>query len=1545
MLSFSQPIRQDPRPAPGNRAIGCLLRSALIVLLLAVLLISIAVIFHRNLIRAYAPSVLDAVATQYRDENKLDFAWQGYSIAGLTDFRVSGITITDLTTGLTLATAESLRVRTSLYTLALHGSDPAQAITTVEIVNPVITLGRKDGKWNAESLFKPPTRKRARLPGKFELLITDGVVQWSGGEVSDGFTLQPLEISGLQGTWASNPDGNIGTSLIGTMVGPELEPSTLKINGDYDPGKNLFEIAGTFEGLDLKVADAVAQKYGITKVSGLADTEFSILVGPGTGEDGWSLLGKGTLRNASAHSDRYNIDAIDVAGDLQFSHKSAFSTGLSCKVGGAEITLKGSIGDFVNPSYRLAADWTGATPETVARFFPEASNVPYKGAVNGHAEYSGTPDDFDLLVEADSPAMSAYGVPFALRDVLAWYSDNKLVVQRVEAGLASGEVAGEGSVDFSGKNPTYQFHAAGTGLNAKQIAMLTALDIPSSLLPEGSLSLDIDVTDGDGSPQATGIVQSDSIVIPAMHGLPPASLTFPFSYSRNRIEFGQAVSTAPGIALLAQGSYDFRSGLDASFVMTVDDPSLVASVSGLPISGKLSLSGDVSYADRGKFMLDGEGILSNGFAAGVDVPTLSAHFGYSDGTVRLSDFSGLVAGAEFSGDLTVPVAAAASAATGTFHIRNLDIGPLLPEPVDSIVSTDIYLDGSLAYGLQDGINSVSVNMLLTEHGARIGPNFVTTVDSPIAISVTFPPGFADISEITVEGKVDSRPANAQVYLGRELTPYSERIVEEVTNLLTGRTGQPEPDELIVPVVKGLFSIDANVNAPLGRSTGHIDVIGEDLRFEGYDIAKAGLHLMSTGGNVWEATLSASSDSAGSFDIKGNIDRGPTLAQSAVALIATVRDSGINQLLTVLGLTRFGEFSGSMNGQGNIAGTLASPVVSDFQLSVSQSEAFGIPLNEGSASFGYNPPILSLSSLDLRGDNGFEALGTGSINLMAPSLTSASFGLNIDKLDLDYVAGILGREFPLGGILSGKVQLARDALGVKVLYIASVEQASVKVGEERLALGNISLDAMMRPSSPQVTINSLELTRESQSIRVAGKLPISMLESSIPLIDITVDSDTGYSPPIPAGLLATGVSWDGGFGPTHLSLIGADLNGDLGISMSNLKLGSITLANSIAGAFHCQNSVITASPEDMKVVGDGWEIGVSGQANLPTMRYNVPFSFRFSAVPISEGPLVMTGPGYDIRTTLGSAEQAPSLVVQGAYPHLTAVIAGTVNVEGGSIDTGRIPPIPVSSEAEGPDVLAFNMEMKLDGGLSVNRGDFYSFDFNQGSLSLTGPATQPLLSGTLIAPQGWLDIMGNHFTLIEPLEMSFSSLYRFDPRIIAAAQATLREVRSPENYGEQVVVTARIDALMSKPLENMQLSSEPPMSQDQLIAALAYEDIVFRTLGGSVLGESFGAPGLQDLGFEGIVLPLASSYLSRYIRRETGLSDFEVSVDPQQRLYVYIEKDVFENLVMYYQQTFGPDTDSYLFGTRYRWRPRSWVGLEFNENEDLKAQVQYIIPLD
>jgi hypothetical protein len=1543
----------EPKPRQPVRRLPFLIgRLLLVILFLFILIFSAAVIFHRALLKAYAPIILDSIVTQYHDFYDVDLTYANYKIAGISDIAITGVSVTDIPTGLTFLNCDSVHIQSSLLSLAIKGGDPMQGITSVVLDRPVVTLGRKEGRWNTGKLFEPSKLPKKKYPGQLRIEIRDGEVQWQGGPVAEGFSLPMMNLAGLQGYYRLAGDSSLGLELNGTMVGSEIEPGKLSISGTYDPATLLVKLAIKINGLDLKLAGSYLERYGFRNLTGLADTDCSMLIGPTAGASGFSMLGKAAISDAALHLDIYDLDATSVAGDLRFTHKSLFSTGLKGIIDGGDVTVKGRMGDFGNMTYDLAIDGSKVSQPTLRKIVPSLKNAWMEGPFNAHVELTGPSHNLSVLVQADSDSMKAAGLPLKLNNLLGWYSEKKFTLKRMEAASADGLIEIEGAMDLSSPKAPYTFHAVASKIQIDKLSSVLPAGLFGGYNPSGALSADVSLDRKTGAPSTlSGVIESPGISFPPSLNIPSLALNIPFKSAKKGYDISGASISGEGVSIIADGNFTPGGTSKAKIALAVDDPKLIGRVTGVAVQGKLAVAGNLVWAQKTGPEFDGAASFRDMIIGDTSVEKLSARVAISDGALHLSEFSGLVEGAKLTGDIKIPLSSKASGADGSFDVRGLDIGKLMSGDTANLVSTSLDLKGKLSYRKNEsGQGEILVDILTTESAARVGDNLVSTGPGGLTFTVAIPSDFSGINQVTAKGAINSRPSNAPVYGGRVLTPYAARFINKVTAVLTGLPEKPTPAPAVqLPMVTGSFLLDADLHDPLRQPDGDINLTGTNVTIEGYDLTSLSLHLGSGQDNKWAVELSGTSSDTGSFEVKGEVDRQKSFKESTLALTAVLKDSGIDKLFKVLGLQRFGPFSGMLNGSGNITGTFESPVLNEFRIDVSKSEAFGISLNQGGMTFGYAAPLLNLTNLELDGDNGFKALGAGSIDLSAPTLTNATLVLRIDQFDLSRLGDVPGAKFPLGGVLSGTVQLARDALGPQILYTATVDNATINAAGETFTLGNINLDAATRPGSPQIDLNNLEITLNDQKMLIAGKLPLNFTKISSDLtryIDLSITSDTGYSPPIPAGILAMGLSWEGGLGPVHLNLKGLELAGDFDVDVKNVKLSDITLVNALKGTFHASKSIISASPDEVKLIGDGWELGVAGKADILGVFMGIPNPMKLTVVPSVPGPIVLSGRGYDLHIELGSGEDAPAVAVTGKWPNITAAMTGKLSVRAGSMDLAKLPPIPKSADTEtGKSLISLNFNIDLKGNLTITRSDTFNFAFESGSLAVTGPARMPSLSGTLLAPTGWLDILGNHFSLIEPLEMSFTSLYRFDPHVTAAAQATLQQVRSPANFGEELLVTARIDSRLSNLMENLKLSSVPPMNPDELLAALAYEDIVVRTLGGSIFGDSFGAPGIQDVNFEAVALPIASSYLSKYIRRKAGFSAFEVSIDQDQNVFVYVEKTVFKNLVMYYQQTFGPDTDSYLFGARYRWRPRSWVGLEFDNNQDIKGQVQYIIPLD
>lgn len=1501
--------------------------------------------------------------------NDLEFTWDGYSIAGAGDFAIAGVRIRDIPSDTDLLTCDSLRIRTSLLTLALRGQDPIRGVTSVELNRPVCSLGRTHDRWNTGNLLEPREVEPYRFPGRLGIVVKNGVIDWRGGEIAHGFPFPPARISGLNGIFRIGANGGMGLTLDGMLSASEIEPAAISLQGTYDPDRYLIHLNVGAQALDMTLGREIASKYRIHELAGLADTSVSFLIGPDAGRLGYSILGKADISGGSAHTDFLDMTLEDVSGTIHFSHESVFASGLQGKVDGAPTTASGRLADFGarRLSIDLVADAQGIQKSFIAKVAPVAENFPLTGAFNTRLELASSTQGITALVSADSPSLSVLTVPISLDDFFGWYSDGRLVAQRAEVGVAGGRVAADGTIDIAGDKPVYEFHVEATDVRSEELAAYIPIAARRDMMPRGVLSGEADVSGrGVDPPTIEGRLLAQRLTVPAYPGLPPARATVPFACSENEIRISGACIDTQGAILLAEGEYSPGGSFKGSVELTVEDPHLVQRGLGIPFQGEFAVAGDISYSVPDGAGFTGECYLTDGNLGGIDAPDLSARVALSPSEIRVWELSGLVGGGEIAGELTIPIAVASTRESssmwtspiGTFVLTHFNVGRLLPPQYASIVSTSLEFNGEAEYSREERL--LTFNVSVVEPAARVGPNTMFTDDEGISLRIALPLADRENASVLVSGVLNSRPAGAPVYRGRVLTPYSARVVREVTDLLTGRVVQMgEAEALALPAVTGSFDIQAILQRAFTSPFGTIEITTGAVDVSGIQLVSAAAHLASENGANWDVGLEIDAGDAGSFRIGGEIERGPTLAESTLALSAAIENSGLDGLFRLMGLAGMGRSSGTVDGSGTIGGTLTNPFVDEFQLTLGESEAFGIPLSQGGATFAYDPPVLNVTGLEIEGSDGFRALGAGAIDLTSPSLAGANLVLRVDEFNLQVISRALDIRFPLAGVASGTLQLAQDAFGPKILYSARIDGISWLSDTESLFLGDLTFSAETRPGDPQLNIKNLLLTRNGEQISLSGLIPANLRDSGAELFDLRLISDTGFTPPVPPGAITPGLAWDGGLGSVHLALTGSIaypvISGEMNFGIRNVRAGETVLVNSIGDTLRIENSVIKLSPDGFRMTGDGWEAGLNGWIDLKSLLHFLERAAITSPIAdielvrISDGPLRLNGPGFELQVIPGTDKEAIRLTSQARWPDFEATIEGKVSVVGGQVDIARLPEFPTRDpDVEVPESpLSFNLRAELLAGLRVQNGNMLNLTFESAQIDLTGNLSYPVLAGSLYAPTGWIDLFGNHFVLIEPVEMTLSSFYPpTNPHVKATAQTHLREARSPGLYGEELVVTARIDSRLSNLMENLSLTSDPPLSQDELMAALAYEDVMFRTFGSYVLGDSRTSPGFGDVDFTGVALPLATSYLSRYIRREAGFSDFEISFDREQNILIYLEEEVFDNVVMYYSQKFGPTAeDDFLWGARYRWRPRSWVGFEVDNEEKITPQVEYIIPIN
>ncbi len=1543
-----------------RRVLGALLVVLLLLLIAAVLL-------HRAIIRAYAPTILNSLAGQFETYYDLELTWDGYSVTGLNDFTIAGVSLKDIPTDTQLLSIDSIRVRSSLFALAIRGRDPVQGVTSVELDNPSITLGRRDGRWNTGKLLEPATGEAFEFPGRLGIVIRDGNIEWLGGDVADGYPLPPSRIAGLQGVYRLSSDGGAGFKLDGTFSGAEMEPSPIEVQGTYDPKLTLIHLNIHAASLDLGLVRPLLAKH-FQELGGVADTSVSILVGPPAGELGYSVLGSARVSDGRAVTDFLNISASKVAGDLQFSHESIFTSGLTGTVEGGTVTVRGRVADFSHESLTtdLAIEAENLPASYVRKELPALDFLSLEGSFSGRGEVSTFEDGLEAAVSVHSPAVSVFSVPSALTDFFGWYTHDSFVVRQLDLDTCDGTVKADGVVNLSEEDAGYEFRVTGNGLSSEKLASYFSREFPSSLIPSGAASGDLRIAASGGRPMSiAGLIRGDGIRLPIFAGLPGASATVPVEFLENTLHINGATAIADGATLLADGAYRIGRGFEGKIALTVDDPALLGKVSGAPIQGAFAAACDLTYSPRNGFNFTGDAALTNADFGPISAPSLAARVSFDGKALRVWDISGIIADADIAGELTVPISPdAAGLRSGLFSVRGLNVGPMLAGGYSQAVSTSIDISGDISWQADE--RALRVDMTVTEDSARLGPNILSTNDKGIDVVIDIPVRNRGKSSLLVSGVLKSAPAASPVYRGRALTPYSERLVREITNLLAGRLAHDTtPATPLLPTISGTVDIQANLTGPCGDLHGTIDATTGNLEVSGVAFASAALHLDGLEGTKWDIGVTADALDAGVFEVTGQIERAPTITESTLMLSAAIRDSGIRTLIGLLGFPGLSQTSGKLSGSGLIEGTLSDPSIDDFRFSLGESEALGIPLKSGEGSFSYDSPMLNVTGLEVNGNDGFRVLGAGAVDVESPSLTDATLVLRVDGLDLQVISGAMGKPFPLAGVASATVQLAQDALGPRILYDAKIESLAFRRGEASLPIGNLTLKAESRPGDAQVNVKSLELNRDGEAIVVFGLAPLKFNDAGADLFDLSVDCENGYSLATPPGFFGPQVAWDGGLGAFHLAFTGSiatpNLSGEINLGFSNIRIYDTAVIRSIAGTMDVRDSVVTASPDRVLVTGDGWQVGLDGKADLNALfKYEISVDsggnhlldgVQIASVAVEgggEGPIPLKGPGFELQLRPGTPDNPPRITAKGRREGIEAVVTGNISVVGGQVDIAKLRfPVPDPNAAPPPSPLSFDLHTNLLAGLRVQDGNMFNLVFEEAQIDVGGNLTYPVVTGNLLAPDGWLDLFGNHFVLTQPLEMKLSSLYPpTDPYVKATGQAHLREVGSPGMLGQDLVVTAVIDGRLSNRTDSLLLTSNPPLSQDQLIAALAYEDVVFRTVGNTLFGDNPLGGGIGDVDFSSMVLPFAASYISRYIRREAGFTDFELSLDRNRNIRIFLEKEVFDNMVMYYTQKFGPDAeDDYLFGARYRWRRRSWVGVELNSDEEITPQVEYIIPLD
>lgn len=1578
-------------------------RLLLTLLSIFLLIVSLAIFLHRQLLQAYAPAMLDSLAWSMEEFYGLKFEYEGTKVSGLNDFDITGIKLTDITQDSTFFTCTSIRIRSSVFAIMLRGMDPVQAVTAVEIENPVINLGREEGKWNTGTLFEPGEGEPYDFPGILTVTMRNGKFEWLGGELADGVGLRNCWIKNFESELKLTNNSSMGITLDGILGGINVTESGISITGEYNPETYEMKISTSAPELDLSLLSEWLQEYNFNHITGTSNTSATILIGQSAGEDGWSLAGIGELNNGTISYEDYSAFASDLAGPLHFSGKSLFTSGIDGRVGPADINISGRLGDFGDTSYNLRIDADKIDEWLAGIMYPPLIFMPLQFDLSGTVEINGKTENLRFRASDVHGVCNYDGTIFNVEDLDGWYESKKLTIASALLNFFGGNISAAGTADFNNLPPVYSATASGYGFDVEELQYLVAPQSTGGLMRGGTASFSVSLqNDETGHPVYYGIADAGGIYLDGYTQYGSLHVNLPFRGNTDSVAITGISASSAVLSAIGSGTYNFDSGFTGDIAIVSSHDGILLSDSPY-IAGNFAFAGDLDYSASSGVGLDGEAVISHAYVNSMELPEIATRINLTGDSLTLSEISGVVGGGIVEGDLTFPVSAGSSLTSGNFKIAGINVGNFLDPPYNEIFATSLDINGNLVYTPDAASGGIfTLELLISDDNVMIGPNLLSTGEEPLSASLSIPVRDISSAGMTINGKINSKPTGAALYEGRILTEYSAEVVRRVTELLSGQTYDvsvlPE-----IPALDGAISIDLSVKNLIAGANGYIELLSDGISIRGWQLKAVTARLESLDGERWTTDLILDSGESGSLSISGEITRAASFRESIIDLNAAISNSGLNQAFQFLGLSEYGKFTGEISGSGSIGGTIGSPTVRGFQLNMSESEAFGISLDQGTLNFGFDSPNLTFESLDLTGKDGFRALGQGSIDLSSPSLTNANFVFRVDNFDLQDTSGFTGTESPVSGSLSAVIQLAHDGLGPKVIYRFDVTSFGINTSGNTFNIGDIHLSAMQRPDSNILEISNIEITNGDESVHAEGQFPFIHTED-VPFIiqflnkepinppieamnrimelavnyrhNIRIWSDSGYSPDIPPGLFAQGLSWSGGFGPFELNiggkLIEPTITGDLNINVTDIRLGDLVLANGLSGQLSGTEDSLIAERGNLYFHGPDWRVELEGELDMgfvqsslknillpalgpqvqpvttvndeangdsPTVETVIARPLLSLSLPENE-PITFSGSGYSVKLARSSMGGPPGLFLTDKGFQ----IAGALELVSGNLDLSKLPELPKGGSDRTYPFVDFDFGVYIGGTFRVLNGNLFSFDFTDGNIILMGSDVNPYFLGGISAPSGWLDLFGNHFTLTEPVELRFTQLEPFNPIVKAGARTIIRNVRSPGFYGEELAVNARIDSRMNNIIDSVQLTSDPDLPQDQIIAALAYEDFLFRTVGGTLLGDSTGGTsGFDSIDFSTVAIPFAASFITKYLRREVGLSDFQLSYDNDNHVRIYIESEVFDNVQMYFYQTFGPDiSNDYLWGTRYRFRPRSYFVVELDSNEDVTTKVEYII---
>ncbi|MDK2931608.1 MAG: translocation and assembly module TamB [Bacillota bacterium] len=1303
---------------------------------------------------------------------------------------------------------------------------------------------------------------------------------------------------------------SVGENLVEIkgMTG-RLGASRIEASGWFRPGKRV-EID-----LALKSRDLVLADLGKAAFAGFAGKP-AVLSGS-AGVDlklrgyypNLQYAGQIALKGVTVKHPALGAPVRDISGLIALSGKKMTTESLNMTVAGLPVKVRGEITDPLDPRFDVTVSVADADIHRLVAFFaPGGSDGGNRNAARGKestnaasdmargiggkgsitARLTGTAKEFfiegavdlaALTVPVEGRAIAASGVKGRFR-----YGEGALTLRQVVAQVAGGNIALDGAIipgeglpgagpgpagpgpgrEVAQNLPAVRITAELKGVSAGEIAPLF---VPPDITLSGTLDGNLVVT--GGGPDGAKYSVAGSCRMTA-GGVASEKATFAFTSleasfraADGKIAFDRLVARGADGDIDARGTVSRAGEVNLRAMIKGASLAKLARLAGYDgASGIAGFAGTVSGRGR-DVVIDGLADVEKGAFAGMKFDALTGRVRLSRSDVYLDGVSvrsgkasylisgkaGLDAATGHAVDLVVQLAGVPCQDVLSF------VGAAGGFPLKGLLSGEVVVKGTSASPEARGSVKLS--------GAELSGVKLDRADMDFA----FTGGTLHVERL--EAKVGPAGVAASGTIGKD-------------GVLDLSVDANDVDLAKLPVTIPGNVVSAGVATFEGKVAGDMKAPRVEGRVSATNVVFRDVLLLGVAGTVrWdgkkiELVPLAIHDGSGDASVTGTIT--PAKSAPGDATLTTLNleleAKGLG-LKTVLDLVHPGysaDVTGKVTGRVALQGSVASPDL-EVALQASDLDVAGVTFASAVIDARATAGDIELRVLRLRQEGGgyLEASGTSKRGGVISFMASAR-GFN---------ASVLSNLLGVGYAVSGVLDLAAKIEGTSSDPSATVAMQLTDGAVERVRFDAITARMLFRGGV--ITIEEGEIVQGRHSASVTGRVPLAgkqlaafgitppkrqeNLDLAIRMKDASL---------VLLMMVSDQIEWSEGTTNVDLRVTGSlndpQLHGHVRVSDGTVKLAPLGDALKDMTARVVFNGTEASIEEFSCRLGDG-SISASGTVGLVS----------------SEGPKL------DVRVSSKRARVNTGLIRALVDAHLAVYGSARRPLVSGDI---KLTKAEVAPSGFGSASVPFDADLALtvstEGDLRV-RTKIMDVPAS-GRLKVGGTLKQPTLAGRMEAHRGWFAYFGNEFTVREAV-----AEFREDGGVMPYL-----EVQAETHAG----TTAIYLTLRGTPPDGleMDLTSSPPKSRDDILALLNYPGALAKILEGDV--ESAMKEEIARIFDQELRLQLVSG-IERAFEDALSLDEFRLQRGTSNELTLRVGKYLVDDLYLSYEKGFGPQSSGVL----------------------------------